>query len=225
MYGNGKSEVTGGRPRLEIWPRGRVGCVRGGWGPACPGSCTECLPHTALSYNYLQDVGEVRLIPGQGAGLTEWLCNLERGVSSVSGSTTSACSPSPAGEQFGVLPGQGSPSQFLAQHTGAAVQHVTDHRVHALVKRTLEWPAVCFDICVMGQAAGAVMAGSLHKTDFNPVLLGQHRAAWGWLWVFTATAGSARSTSREKLKWLEHPLILLSLEDRRIYRASWRWHN
>ncbi|EOB07476.1 hypothetical protein Anapl_02013 [Anas platyrhynchos] len=79
-----------------------------------------------------QDVGEVRLIPGQGAGLTEWLCNLERGVSSVSGSTTSACSPSPAGEQFGVLPGQGSPSQFLAQHTGAAVQHVTDHRVHAL---------------------------------------------------------------------------------------------
>lgn len=48
---------------------------------------------------------------------------------------------------------------------------------HALVKKTLQCPAVCFDICVVGQAAGAVKAGSLHKRDFNPALLGQHRAA------------------------------------------------
>lgn len=63
----------------------------------------------------------------RGAGLREELCKLQRTVSSLSGSTAPACSPSPAGEQFGGLPGQGFLSQFLAQHTGAAVRHVTNH--------------------------------------------------------------------------------------------------
>lgn len=37
--------------------------------------------------------------------------------------------------------------------------------------------------------------------------------------MFAATTGSARSMSREKWMWLEHPLILLSPEDRRIYKG------